>query len=503
MNGNLMEKWSHDPLEDFIQSLRQTARDLILGRDTTAAIVRFLIWGALVAFYWLALVVRFDFPGELPAAWVQALPPAVFLLMNIVATFFHPDVLLHLLPVLAGSLAGLFLGGIYISDLFELESIWIGMKYLLGALFGLSYPRLKIDRGDVETLHPSNPIKRIGGPGYIQTHLGYAAVFEDRDGKPRVYALSGVGDPTPAEGEDESRQRGRKQSTYFIEGFEQLRDVIDLRDRLVQVNEIPAETRDGVEVIARDAQMLFRVFTDVEQRSLDDPYPFSEESLRRLVYGRAVTRSGLPAPEEVLTRILEQEVQSFVSRYTLEDFLAMQPYGEERDSSSAQSQPGRTPVEQQFQITRRELTERFHTAELIGRLKDRGLALAWVGVGAWEIGAPGTARPEAYVGPEQTLLETWRNYQRLQLYRSPAFLQRQRTTRFQERITEIPRAWVQVWQSGDLPREHRCYELLTLLLRQLNSLRHSETPFASEHTETLRRIEQHLERLVQPDILGG
>lgn len=497
-----MQTWSSDPLEEFVGSLRQTIRELLLGRDTTAAIVRFLIWGAFVAFYWLALVVRFDFPGELPAAWVQDLPPAVFVFFNIIATFLHPEVLLHLLPVIIGSIAGIFLGGIYLSDLFELESIWIGIKYLLGALFGLSYPRLRIDRGDVDTLHPSNPIKRIGGPGYIQTHLGYAAVFEDRSGKPRVYALKGIGEGQQSQNGDDERSRPR-QSTYFIEGFEQLRDVVDLRDRLARVDAIRTETRDGVEMVAHDAQMLFRVYTDVEARSLEDPYPYSEESLRRLVYGRAVTESGLPAPEEVLKRTLKQELQSFVSRYTLEEFFSMQP-GAEVGTPAGQGRPAvRTQVDQQFRIARRELTERFHTPELRTRLKDRGLALAWVGVGAWEIGGPDPKRDDAFVAPGQTLLDTWRNYQRLQLYRSPDFLGRQRVTRFQERITEIPRAWLQVWQSGELPREHRCYELLTVLLKQLNSLKRSDISQASEHVQNLRRIENHLESLIQPDVLGG
>lgn len=497
-----MQKWSSDPLDDFISSLRQTARDLLLGRDTTAAIVRFLIWGALLAFYWLALVVRFDFPGELPAAWIQDLPPAIFLLLNITATFFHPDVLLHLLPLIIGSLAGLFLGGIYLSDLFELESIWIGTKYLLGALFGLSYPRLRIDRGDVDSLHASNPIRRIGGPGYIQTHLGYAAIFEDRQGKPKVYALSMVASEQASENGDDHRAPRKTQSTYFIEGFEQLRDVIDLRDRLAQVDRIEAETRDGVPVIARDAQMLFRVYSEAEERSLSDPYPFTEESLRRLVYGRAVTQKGLPTPEGVLRRILEQELRSFVRRCSLEDFLAMQPYGETPNGDPDRS-TGIAPIEQGFQIPRRELTERFHTEELKTRLKDRGLSLAWVGVGAWEIGESGAARQDSQVSPGQTLLETWRNYQRLQLYASPAYLQRQRSSRFQDRIIEIPRAWVQVWQTGEFPREHRCFELLSLLLRQFNSLERSDAPYADEHIQNLQRIEKHLERLVQPDILGG
>jgi hypothetical protein len=498
-----MQKWSSDPLDDFVSSLRQTVKELLLGRDTTAAIVRFVIWGAFLAFYWLALVVRFDFPGELPATWIQDLPPAVFLLLNITATFLHPDVLLHLLPVIVGSLAGIFLGGIYLSDLFELESIWIGIKYLLGALFGLSYPRLRIDRGDVDTLHPSNPIKRIGGPGYIQTHLGYAAIFEDRSGKPKVYALSSVNGELPSGDGNDERISRRGQSTYFVEGFEQLRDVIDLRDRLAQVEIIRAETRDGVEITAHDAQMLFRVYADVDERSLQDPYPYNEDSLRRLVYGRAVMKSGLPAPESVLARILEQELQSFVARYTLEEFLSMGPAADATDMSEDASSNKQVPIDHQFQITRRDLTERFHTPDLQARLKDRGLSLAWVGVGTWQIGGSEQKRQEAYLAPEQTLLDTWRNYQRLQLYRSPAFLQRQRMIRFQDRLLEIPRAWLHAWQSGELPREHRCYELLTLVLRQINALKHSDATYASEHARILQRIEGHFEHLVQPDVLGG
>lgn len=493
-----MQSWSSDPLDDFIGSLRQTVADLLLGRDTTAAIVRFLIWGAFVAFYWLALVVRFDFPGELPAAWIQSLPPAVFLVFNIAATFLHPEVLLHLLPVLVGSIVGLFLGGIYLSDLFELESIWIGIKYLLGAVFGLSYPRLRIDRGDVATLHPSNPIKRIGGPGYVQAHLGYAAVFEDRQGKPKVYALRGVQGESTGDNAD-----ARPQSTYFIEGFEQLRDVIDLRDRLVEVKAIKAETRDGLAITARDAQMLFRVFAEDETRSLDDPYPYSEESLRRLVYGRAVTSTGLPAPESVLRAILEQELRSFVARYSLEEFLSMEPGGEGQGETAGSPPAGQTSFHQQFQITRRELTERFHTPELKARLKDRGLSLAWVGVGAWEVGGPSPERSEAYLTPEQTLIDTWRNYQRLRLYRSTAFLQRQRLNRFHDRVTEVPLAWLQVWRSGELPPTHRCYELLALLLRQIKALQSIEDTPTPQHAESLRGLEGHLEHLIQPDVLGG
>jgi len=58
----------------------------------------------------------------------------------------------------------------------------------------------------------------------------------------------------------------------------------------VKVDEIRAATRDGVLAYARDAQMLFRVYSAEKERSLKSPYPFTEESVRRLVYGQPVRR---------------------------------------------------------------------------------------------------------------------------------------------------------------------------------------------------------------------
>jgi len=138
----------------------------MLGRDITAAIVRLLLLAGSLAFAWLLLVVSFNFPGQVPYFWLENLPPLTYPLLNVLSTFFHPDVLLHMLPLTAGMLASLIIAAAYLADLFELESVWIAFSYLLGAIFGLSYPRLRIDRSDVSSLDPSNPLKRIGGPGF-------------------------------------------------------------------------------------------------------------------------------------------------------------------------------------------------------------------------------------------------------------------------------------------------------------------------------------------------
>jgi hypothetical protein len=45
--------------------------------------------------------------------------------------------------------------------------------------------------------------------------------------------------------------------------------------------------------------------------------------------------------------------------------------------------------------------------------------------------------------------------------------------------------------------------LLALLLRQLQSLQRSDTTYATDHAQYLQQIERHIERLVQPNVLGG
>ena len=479
-----MDAWTTDHPSDLVRTFGRSIVELILGRDITAAIVRLLLLAGSLAFAWLLLVVSFNFPGQVPYFWLENLPPLTYPLLNVLSTFFHPDVLLHMLPLTAGMLASLIIAAAYLADLFELESVWIAFSYLLGAIFGLSYPRLRIDRSDVSSLDPSNPLKRIGGPGFIRIHLGFAAVFEDRQGRPKVYALSSPG--------ADSSSHEPTQSTFFIEGFERLRDVVDLRDRLAKVDLIRAETAEGVRIYARDAQMLFRICAGEQERSLANPYPYTEEAVRRLVYGRPVVNGKPPAPETILAEVLEREIREFVSQHTLEEILALQPYrmGEAAVQRATQAS---------FQIPRRELTARFHTPEVRARLRDKGLELAWVGVGTWDLQDPvGQER-----NPGEALITTWRNFHRLQLFRDPEYIARQQNLRYQDRLFEIPQAWVRTWGSPDFPGAHRDFALLSLIREQLRSM-HKRIGMDLEPgiRQGLESVRSLLETLVEPRVFG-
>lgn len=472
---------------------------LIIGRDVTAALIRFILLAALIAIHWVVTIVGLRFPGEIPIFWLRNMPQISYPFLNIASTFLNPEVLLHLLPLLAGLILGIVVAARYLSDLFELDRFDIAWRYLTGSIYGLSTPKLRINSGDKDDLDINNPVRRIGGPGVIKTHLGFAAVFESIDGIPSVYGLSHSKEGQQAEKVDPSART--PQASYVIRGFERLRDVVDLRDRIAKVDLIHAETRDGVRVAAREAQMVFRVFGGDQERSLRDPYPFSEDAIRRIVYAQPVNTKQRRTPADALRDIVRTEIRSFVGRYTLDEFLALQPYRllDHQASETLEDTPA-GEVRQSIQIPRRELTERFHTPDLHVRLKEQGLELDWVGVGTWNISEDPGELAETSAG--HTLIQTWRDRQRLQLYQSPEYIQRQRQLAMQQKPDALIRAWIESWYAGELPKGYRCYELLTTIAQQLQTLETRSDP-ASETRSNLTLIRNHIDTLLDPDVLGS
>jgi hypothetical protein len=479
----------------LLQSSLQAAVRLLLGRDLTAALVRIILAGIALAAFWLVLIVVFEYPGEIPYEWTNTLPPLLFPFVNIASTFLNPQIIIHILPVLFGVLVGIAFGALYLRDLFEIESAGVAFRYLLGSLFGLSYPRLRIDRQNVRQLEANNPITRIGGPGYVQVNLGFAAVFETASGIPSVYPEAAQS--REANGGSTPPTTGGR-SSAFIEGFERLREVVDLRDRIVQLERTYAETRDGVPLSANDVQTVFRVYGGGQERSLANAYPFQEESIRRLVYAQPVIEKRTLTPDELLARIAEREVQAFIRGHSLESLLALQPRQLESGIEEADEDEGKAG---RFQIPRRALTEHFHTEALTRRLRYLGLELDWIGVGVWQVGLAQASESRGEIDPGRTLLAAWRDYQRLRLYRSPAFLERQRHVRYRELTDEILSGWIGTWERGELPETYRCYELLALMERQLETLRSSLAEEAPQ-AETIERVIAHLERLNRPQVLG-
>jgi hypothetical protein len=446
----------------------------LLQRGPTGARLRFGLLVGGLSLYWFLVTLLADFPPMLSAQTVAGLPPLAAALLQATASFLAPRVLLFVLPALLGLAAALYGAAQYLVDLYELESAGIAWRYLLGAVFGLSYPTLAVHSGNLEDLDQRSPLLRIGGPGYLVLHLGFAAVFETPTGQPRVYGPS---------------RRSPQGQPILIQGFERLRDVIDLRDQLRQLDQVPAVTQDGIEVFARDVQIVFRVHAG-EPRSLQQPYPYDPRSILSLVYGQVVEEGGPARWTEALPELARGELRSFVAQRTLEEFLAIR--------SEAAAQPDGWPETPQVHIPRRELTESFHTAERQQRLKEIGLELVWLGVGTWEVRDDQIRSLAHEVGAGQALTGTLRDQARARRLRTPEHLTRERQQAALGYSRETLEELVQIWNQGQLPGEFRCFEALERIKRRLLELQRraleAQSPGGDPSPELAQAI-QHLDRL--------
>jgi hypothetical protein len=496
-----MTNWNEGSWTRMAKSSQAMLAQVLFGGTKTGAVVRLILTVVSIGSYWVIIVAATGYPGEVPLSLLQSFPQFTYVFLNVLATFFNPEVLVHLIPVLGALFFSLFFAALYLQDLYELDGYGTAFRYLLATVFGIGYPRMAIRHGDAELINPYNSLKAIGGPGYVRIHLGYAAVFEDPNGIPMVLG------PSPGVLPDQSTQaetNNKPRATFFVEGYQRLKDVIDLRDQLGGVAEIHCWTRDGIEVIARDAQMLFRVYGGDQPRSLSNPYPYSEDAIRALVYGKAVTAAGAEKWEQVLSNLVKAEIQDFVSRLSLEEFLALRPFESPSMSNGADTPRSINTPAENFHIPRRDLTERFHTPVVVARLRTKGLELDWVGVGTWEVQDGSNVDTPDEISLSHTFLQAWRDYQRVRLYSSEDYRQRIRLQRRQERTLEVLEGLVRIWTRGELPEAHRCYETLSRLRQMFEEMDRSlaSQPEYSQ-PEGLEQMLSHLTNLTAPRTLGS
>jgi len=450
---------------------------MLLDRGRAGARARLVLTLSLVVSYWSLVTLVLDFPPLIAAETFERLPVLIAVLLDVVTSFFSPQVIVFLFPILIAGVLALHLGAAYLTDLFELESTGIAHRYLLGAVFGLSYPVLSIDRGQVEALDQANPLLRIGGPGYLNLYLGFAAVFETIDGQPKIYG------PT------------RERSEFFIQGFERLREVIDLRDQLRQLDEVRTVTKDGIVVYARDVQIVFRAYGG-EQRTAGSPLPVETRSVLSLAYGGQVAEGGPSHWTDTLPDLARNELEAFVGGRTLEEFLALPQQASKRRDS------GPTHVH----IPRRELTESFHTAARRARMRELGLELVWLGVGTWEVRDDQITSTDLEIAAGQTLTGVARDELRARRLASAEHLTRERQLRAFALSQEVIEELIAAWGEGKLPDRYRSHALLDRFRRRLIDLKarvedqHRIEPSSTldlDLPERLPEVLLHLETLTE------
>ena len=274
------------------------------------------------------------------------LPPELLYLFNFFASFASRQVLRHALPPVLGIAAALYFGAAYLKDLLELPNWQQAFRYLLSTLFGRDYPRMTISEGEARVAHPdTNPMLRIGGPGWVDIKIGNAALFERVVGPS---AVLGAG-------------------THFLRRFETLREAYDLREVERTRDNIKLFTKDGLPIVINEMRVRFRIRAR-QVRTEANPYPVMTGAVRRAAYSRKVSGNGLEVWSEMVTGAARGTVADWIARHRMDEVIPPP-----RDGNQPEP-PAVIPYRQALHA----LFQDKHTRK---KFADMGAEIIWVSVG--------------------------------------------------------------------------------------------------------------------------
>ncbi|MGW8144583.1 MAG: hypothetical protein ACWGN2_09325 [Anaerolineales bacterium] len=342
---------------------------------------------------------------------------------------FAPDVFKHVL--VAGLVFWLAYraAAIYLDDMFELKDVNIAEKFIRQSAFASQYDVIEIKEGDVAPKDQKSPIFLIGGPGKVRVYLENAAVFERIGGMPHV-----IEPTTQKRGSNKSNEKPEnnswiaqtrgllgamirveeeeevsvKDGSRFLESFERLRQVIDLRDQ-VQEMSVEGRTRDGIPIQAKNLRIIFSVYRDGKEATLSKPYPFSQDAVETLVYGLGRTHW-----TNAMASQIRRELGAFIARHTLSEFLAAVGQPELKQATEFQTEmmmeaDRLVGINGSYEIKvenpppfvpRPGISDLFYDFDnFVTRTRERGVELRWIGLGTWTF--PSEIIPERH-------LQAWR-----------------------------------------------------------------------------------------------
>ncbi|MEN4100233.1 MAG: hypothetical protein ROW52_09955, partial [Anaerolineaceae bacterium] len=174
----------------------------------------------------------------------------------------------YMIPPLAAIVAIFIAGSSYVRDIYNLKDFNLAFRYVITSMFGMLFPTLRID-GGVKDIPPGevNLLDAIGGPGTVLIEPGNAVIFRK---------LNEVSEISITQ-------------AYFMEPFERIGSISSLEDQESMLDDVLTATRDGIRVRLTDVHFRYRIVPMVVDgrmitRSLDSPYPYSEEAMHNMAY---------------------------------------------------------------------------------------------------------------------------------------------------------------------------------------------------------------------------
>lgn len=378
------------------------------------------------------------------------------IITQIFYALFATDVLRHFVVLTLALWLGLRLAAVYLDDIFELKDVTAAEKFIRQAAFPGYYNRIVIKGGAVAQEHKKSPIVRIGGPGVVDVHLENTALFEKIEGTPHIIEPS-------------------RTHQVALDGFERLRSVIDLRDQAISLD-VDGRTQDGIPVQAKDVRLVFSVYRGPGRRGgdsgFDQPYPFTEKAIRDLVY----LQGKVPWTEAMRT-LIRSELRDFISTHTLSEFLT----NADTNSSGADFFP------------RDQLTNLFYdfAAGFTRRAEERGVQLAWIGVGTWV--TPSEIIPSRH-------LEAWKLSSEIRSLKSSTRLSRihneSRLSELLRLVDDVLNTFYNDSQQASNPN----HVMRSLILLYREKLRNAQELYKSAQQPVPPEVDEAIRRL---SIIGG
>jgi hypothetical protein len=425
------DPWGHALA--WLRLVLESALDWIFSLKHSAGLYRNIVRSmGFLLFYIYSVAVLYDYNqwqelfSNLFPATIASNPNLLIINLGVLAfsTVLHPEVLRHLLALAAPYMLIHRLAAVYMADIFEKDAN-VARRFINQAAFAEDYLTIRVRAGTLVESNHDSPIVQIGGPGYVTVELDSAAVFESHDGTVRVI------------GPTSKMPHGRA----VVEDFERLRQCIDLRD-IIDRQEVTSRSRDGILVKARDIQYSYSVYRGENlQKTLNLPYPFEEEAIKRMVKAvivpvspgkQADTRPEWmrPLPGKLFVSI-NIEFSNFIGRNGLSEFFssigspeedALRQQGEQlgKDAQALAGNEGQSSNDVllkagSFKHRPKLAEDMFKSHTFINFMKAKGLQVNWIGVGTWQ--TPSQIIPENH-------LDAWKTSQENKRLGSPEQLNR-------------------------------------------------------------------------------
>ena len=291
--------------------------------------------------------------GQAIADNLRATTPILSLFPNFVLVpfifIFDPAVARYMIVPLCAVIGVVIAGGFFVRDVYELESLKQAIQYETSSLFGVDYPHITIDGGEV-VIHKDevNVLDVIGGPGFAVIQPGNAVLFRSL----------------------RRPSRAGMTRSYFMAPFEVIGQVASLDDQHGFKDKLTTMTKDGIQVTLCDVHFRFRIMPiekngRLVDRSLENPYPYSEEALSSMAYNLSVEAKGLESWHEAVKRmVVGGGITEYINSHTIDHLTA--PFQNGQDPHGT-------------------LQDELFSPAAAARFKNLGAELLWVDVGHIEI----------------------------------------------------------------------------------------------------------------------